>query len=224
MTYCKVGDKPKVTYKFGNGSNRVYESPVSPIDVTITQDERRNFTGAQCNHWYGVIWANSQGQIRRTKDQGVGYRGAIGWASVELFWRSDGWHEWRFYCYATGADDVTLFRLDNPTTGAGVYGHFLVYAAYSGKPTFLGFESYNPSGGSVPIDSCGDPLPTDEINVLHNNQIIFSDRGASPCTFEVSCTDCPPGTCKCKSKGYPGYCCLPCGDIKSKINNLAARI
>jgi hypothetical protein len=33
MSYCEEGDKPKVKYKFNNGTEQTYESPYSPIDV-----------------------------------------------------------------------------------------------------------------------------------------------------------------------------------------------
>jgi len=33
--YCNVGDKPKVYYKFGTSTQQIYESPASPIDVTV---------------------------------------------------------------------------------------------------------------------------------------------------------------------------------------------
>ena len=35
MSYCNIGDKPKVYYKFGTATQQIYESPVSPVDVTI---------------------------------------------------------------------------------------------------------------------------------------------------------------------------------------------
>ena len=35
MSYCNIGDKPKVYFKFGTSSEQTYESRESPIDVTI---------------------------------------------------------------------------------------------------------------------------------------------------------------------------------------------
>ncbi|MEH1779839.1 MAG: hypothetical protein V7L26_12125 [Nostoc sp.] len=37
--------------------------------------------------------------------------------------------------------------------------------------------------------------------------------------YTVACdNDCPPGTCKCHSDRYPGYCCNDCGSTSAQIN------
>lgn len=43
--------------------------------------------------------------------------------------------------------------------------------------------------------------------------------------FTVACDDdCPPGTCKCPSSGYPGFCCIDCSQVGRRITNLASRL
>jgi hypothetical protein len=37
--------------------------------------------------------------------------------------------------------------------------------------------------------------------------IVFRNQGDCPATYEIQCGDCPPGTCKCQCKKFPGYCC-----------------
>ncbi|KJH71230.1 hypothetical protein [Aliterella atlantica] len=43
--------------------------------------------------------------------------------------------------------------------------------------------------------------------------------------YTVTCDDeCPPGTTKCLSTNYPGYCCLPCKEIAGEIKAIASQV
>ncbi|MBH8575457.1 hypothetical protein I8752_21080 [Nostocaceae cyanobacterium CENA369] len=63
-----------------------------------------------------------------------------------------------------------------------------------------------------------------KLNVTHNEKVIFTIEGDCPIRYKVACGDCPEGYCKCKQNKYPGYCCLPCGETKEKINNLTSKV
>ncbi|WNN91555.1 hypothetical protein P0S91_10975 [Gloeocapsopsis dulcis] len=52
----------------------------------------------------------------------------------------------------------------------------------------------------------------------------YKARGKEEPTYSVDCGECPPGTIRCSSDTPPGYCCLPCKEVRTRINSLAARI
>lgn len=62
------------------------------------------------------------------------------------------------------------------------------------------------------------------IEVLHQDSIVFTDQGDCPCTFTVQCGDCPEGTIRCDSSGYPGYCCIPCAELAQRVNAMTRRL
>ncbi|MBE9191440.1 hypothetical protein IQ230_14000 [Gloeocapsopsis crepidinum LEGE 06123] len=76
----------------------------------------------------------------------------------------------------------------------------------------------------VPIDS--DSYENSyQLTVTDSQGIKYKVTGKEKPTYNVACDgDCPEGTIRCKSKGYPGYCCIPCKEVANRINNLAARI
>jgi hypothetical protein len=37
-------------------------------------------------------------------------------------------------------------------------------------------------------------------------------------------SDCPSGYLKLKKDGYPGYCCIPCGELTSKVKQLSSKV
>lgn len=54
---------------------------------------------------------------------------------------------------------------------------------------------------------------------------IFRGTINNPNDFTVACgDDCPPGTTKCFSTNYPGYCCLPCNEVKNEIRAIASQV
>lgn len=56
------------------------------------------------------------------------------------------------------------------------------------------------------------------IRIFYNSVILFEEVDKCPCDYTVTCgEECPPGTTKCASTNYPGYCCLPCDSTKQEI-------
>lgn len=63
------------------------------------------------------------------------------------------------------------------------------------------------------------------LEVKYAGQIIFTDSGDCPVKYAVACgEECPPGTTKCASTNYPGYCCLPCNEIAGEIKAIANQV
>jgi hypothetical protein len=219
---CNIGDKPKVRYKFANGAERVYESPYSPIDVKVETDSQTGFVGGQCAEWYSILFSDAFNPtvIQNKANQGIGVKGAIFSLKLHLLDRhGSGTDTFRYAWVALvggyEGDDAELYR-GSPSPGAGIYQIFLNYAVY-GNAQIHGLVRYNPTGGVVSNDNCGDPLPTCKIIVSYRGTTIFTDKGKCPCTFDVQCEDCPEGTIKCPNIGYPGYCCLPCVPTANSI-------
>ena len=79
-------------------------------------------------------------------------------------------------------------------------------------------------GDSAPVGTCGNPKNYCEMTVKHNDVIIFKDQGECPCTFTVQCGDCPEGTIRCDSPGYPGYCCIPCAELAQRVDAMTRRL
>lgn len=81
--------------------------------------------------------------------------------------------------------------------------------------------------GSVSIRE--EPIkPNCTIKITDQGGIIYEKNLNEKCPdYSVACDgedECPPGTCRCPTKGYPGYCCIDCSQIGQSITNLASRL
>ncbi|MBW4479684.1 MAG: hypothetical protein KME54_23265 [Tolypothrix brevis GSE-NOS-MK-07-07A] len=55
--------------------------------------------------------------------------------------------------------------------------------------------------------------------------VTYKSKKGVKCTFEIACdNDCPPGHMRCETSSYPGYCCIPCAEIKSEITSITASV
>lgn len=56
-------------------------------------------------------------------------------------------------------------------------------------------------------------------------KLIFEKAGNCPIKFTVACGDsCPEGHIKCKCSDYPGYCCIPCEQLKNEVKSIKSTI
>ncbi len=56
-------------------------------------------------------------------------------------------------------------------------------------------------------------------------KLIYSGTIDNPNDYHVTCEDdCPPGTTKCFSTNYPGYCCSPCNEVKNEIRAITNQV
>lgn len=218
MSYCKAGVKATVYYSV-NGINKIYSTNKTPIDVVVTEDFIPGFINGQCNKvLYRVYCEYNRGIFPRGNDltfSDVLVYGTIYDAIPNLIGFNDSNNYSVYYelvChgfYFSGyKDEVTNYRINNS---------FYVLTPYIKILNIVREDEQN--------INCGDPKRVCKITVLHNNQILFTDKGNCPITFSVVCGDgCPPGTIKCFSTNYPGYCCLPCSEIKNEIKAIASQI
>lgn len=95
---------------------------------------------------------------------------------------------------------------------------------------YIGFEKvdsasvsndYTISQANNPNYSSGEK----ELVIFNNLDSEIYRFKVKDCEHQISCDDnCPDGQMKCSCDKYPGYCCISCSDIVSKIKNLASRL
>lgn len=67
--------------------------------------------------------------------------------------------------------------------------------------------------------------PGGKVLIIRNAQgTKLLEQQVKDCNYKVACgEECPGGHHKCKTNKYPGYCCIPCQQTASRINNLASK-
>ncbi|MBD2438258.1 hypothetical protein [Nostoc sp. FACHB-110] len=66
-----------------------------------------------------------------------------------------------------------------------------------------------------------------KIEIKNGNTLLFSEqRNNKPCpVYKIRCeNDCASDEIKCECNHYPGYCCVPCNHVKSKIAQATATL
>lgn len=224
MMACEGSDQAVVKYTFGGNNEdvRIFRTTTPPI-IVDTSEYELGISGGQCNYQYiATVFFGHE-------CNGTGLTG-----TTDII----------IHGKALGAAMETYFPPhDGPDQGSGATASLRVYYQ-GGLRGGRNDNIFGCSGGIgrnranyyaritkvVPldptrVDNCGD-LKKCSILIKNpaTNQIIFKDQGDCPCEYEIECDGCPSGTCKCKCSGYPGYCCLPCGSIKSSIIQIAKNI
>lgn len=81
------------------------------------------------------------------------------------------------------------------------------------------------NGFNIPDGQCGECISGCGISIKRNNQIILEKSGVCPITWRHSCEEeCPEGYLKCECDNYPGYKCIPCGEIAGKLNSIEGHV
>lgn len=105
-----------------------------------------------------------------------------------------------------------------------------IYRRFCGSSDFYqNYTSIDPN--TLKIDnSIHCPTPdtkkqTCTLTISHEGQVLFTKSGDCPIDYSVSCDGgCPDGYVKCDSSNYPGYCCIPCSEIKGSIGSLISLV
>lgn len=232
MTYCKLGEKPTVTYSFKKGSEHIYKSNVAPIEVEIITVNPNDVLLNQCTcerYFYGWYYSgystDSEGRITSFNDV-LGYSPSSGslvlsyavWGQIKGIRVDrngiDYKEQIQVLCRGLTAYPCQTYYSWVATYNSNYNSSFTITSA-----RFADILK-NPDGAK----KCGDIDSYCEIYIKHNNQTIFQDRGLCPISFDVQCGDCPQGTLKCNAPGYPGYCCLPCNEIAGEIKAIASQV
>lgn len=230
MSYCKLGQKPTITYSFKNSTKQTYKTDLSPIDVQIIPVSFNDVLLNQCTcEQYFVGFSYSGYSIINNK--------------VEPFFDSvyvprsdyliDSYAVWGqvkgIRVARNGVDYKEQIQVLCRGYSVNICSQNYIWVrfktnSYGSIFTYLDATFNNIIKDPNPTKKCGNIDSYCEIHIKYNDQVIFQDRGLYPINFDVQCGDCPEGTIRCEQPGYPGYCCLPCDPIAQRINNLAARL
>jgi hypothetical protein len=195
MSYCNVGDKPKVTYRFNNGSPVEVQLQSAPVDVetgTAPNDHTENYNP----NGYQITFGSPQGANGLIALTVVDYK--IVYVDKGVFDPDTG-----YYLQYMGCGETKF-----PVLSSGVNGIKM-------SSTDISVDN----SAKCPVPNEGDSKC--EIRILKDGAVIFRAEGECPVNYTVACTRCPPGTCECKSDGYPGYCCNDCSSTASKLRAIA---
>ena len=117
---------------------------------------------------------------------------------------------------------------------------YLVGVAQSGTYDGNRYDIYGSSPLGIRLVREGFSFMSGSINIISN---VFTPNGidglivkdsfgntlfnvrVSICNYTISCdNDCPDGYIKCTTTSYPGYCCIPCSEVKGGIANITAML
>jgi hypothetical protein len=60
--------------------------------------------------------------------------------------------------------------------------------------------------------------------ITDSQQLLFDYETSSQLVYEVKCDQCEPNECKGSKARYPGYVCLDCKDLESRLQNAGVKI
>lgn len=184
MSYCNIGQKPIVKYKFGSGGFRHFKSEYSPIDIItktypIPNTDNYNSEGFQITFYSSNNRATLEYIVLDYKLKAIP----------------------RELGYGQNDRELLIIQCGNSAfteTGPAVDITTIV-------------KNINIKCPTATKNRCSIQI----FNI--ENELIFQDQGDCPVEFEVQCGNCPDGTIECKISAYPGYCCIPCSEVKNKI-------
>jgi hypothetical protein len=194
MSYCDIGDKPKVTYHFNNSSPVDVQLQSSPIEVT-TGEAPSDHTSNYNPEGYQITFGSPQAQYGVISTTVVDYK--ITYLDRGVF------------------DSDTAYYIKVVSCGEKEFPPDV-----NGYPGIKMSSSNVTIDSAI---NCPTPNKDDskcEIKILSNGSVIFHDKGECPVNYTVACGRCPPGTCECKIDAYPGYCCLDCNSTAASIRTI----
>lgn len=205
-TYCNLGDTDVfVVYSFGSGEQKTIKIRNAPIRIETQIFVRSVPPSEQIEgQLYNVNYTVTRPNYAETVTGTSVFRGKITGAGVntsaEVGYSANNNWRYEFYITAQGYGELTYY--DVPIN------------------IFLSNAFGNPHG-EIKINWIA-PLNNQEsictIETYYQDRRIYYDEGDCPLSYEVTCKQkCPPGTTKCLSTNYPGYCCLPCEPTKQSI-------
>lgn len=196
--YCEIGDKPKVIYRIsGDTKNKIFQSEVSPIDVSVVPFENPNLP----NETYAWNFSTTRNPKSTLADMPFRAKGKLTNFRVTGIGNIDTVNGQQIAEYSAE------FRDGN---GALITGSAV--GNYPGDEPRL-----------VKLLVPGDKPPSNicQIRVKDSSgKLLFSDSGKCSITYKVACGNCPPNQCEHKTNAYPGYCCVNCSSVRDKLNSL----
>lgn len=212
MPYCKLGEKPIIKYKFPDKPELTYTSKNAPIEIIVRETKLTGYMpGAYQADYYLDIYSSTGA-----------YSSTI-----------------HYEPYPPNTSNQTLINTPNkyyyppfdypiPIRENGLSSICCDYSDSTGKR----FRGYFNLGGFHERNAIGRYVIRDikwvredgkaeaykwEIEIIDNKGKVFKDYGVDKPSFKVQCGKCPDGFLECCKTGYPGYCCIPCNEIKAEL-------
>jgi hypothetical protein len=198
--YCKDGDKPIVKYSFNGGTQRMFKTKLSPIDIEVKESpvDGSNNSNAE---GYGVGFVPGNGN------------GSFQWFTVT---------DHKIIQIPTSIPDVYgyLPRIALKLCGQKKF-NIIQPSVCNGADLYTGCLATVLIASNLQIDlnrKCPSPdKKRCSILVTHKGKIIYSDQGDCPVSFIVKCGKCEENEIECPSIVYPYYCCHSCAEISAKV-------
>lgn len=196
MSYCKLGEKARVTYNFKNQPSVTYETDTSPIEVT-TASASKNNTSNYNPEGYQITFNSPQGAYGTITATVIDYK--IAYVDMGAYHPYTGYYINIIRCGSTTFPPDTQGLPGTKMTNLDMNIDTTVKCPVSAEPS---------------SQVCN-------IKISNNGTVLFQADGDCPVSFTVACGDeCPEGYCKIDCETYPGYCCLNEAKIKSLSNQL----
>jgi len=200
MPYCEGRESAIITYQFKDGNKETVRIENTPIEVSVSQIMQSGLDGADLNVYYWIF-----GTVRVLH----------GGVEKTILWKSSGRVIGPLNSYTSGYNahfnNEIIFNDDGGKRvlldEVDEQGNYTGYFGISGYPESV-IITHTESETADAV--C-------ELKVSYDGKLIFRDTGKCPGNFEVSCDGCPPGHLKCPSTNYPGYCCIPCKEIRAEL-------
>ncbi|XHR81463.1 MAG: hypothetical protein ACFKPT_25115 [Gloeotrichia echinulata GP01] len=192
--HCSPGQRSTLNYRFGNNGSQSSSNFDDQIDVTILSNVPPTDNYDPSGYKISV-WLSDPFNF---SVGGYGYSNfTVKGYKIETLNPNYGYPFWILRC------DNTYVQVGFITPG----------------------DINKPIVKNTSINCSGVVEETDTLVVkdVRTGTLLLSVSGKRPASYNVVCGDgCPPGTCKCASTNYPGYCCLPCAQIAGEIAAISA--
>lgn len=236
MSYCKAGEKATVFYKFPDKQELKHVTLKTPIEVvaqSITTTGYMPGVAYDCDYWLDSYNMDT-GALTSSYHYAPDFKNKIfgtlsgGFSSyyppfviLPVDW--GGYTGFSQFCRHQNYQ-IPVEHSDSRGNRVKSYFNFLGFNYRPWRQDSYCHQPYVPRDVKfVRIDGKPEPLKY-ELIVTGFDGTQFKDYGLNMPTFKVSCGDCPEGTKRCESSGYPGFCCIPCDEIATRINRLISRI
>lgn len=228
--YCKLGDKNSIiTYKFNNAKEEVVKIQNVPIEV-ISNSNGDNSSGLV----YEVIteitatWRRTDPPQEILSVRTVQFKNNTDQVPLSISFTPTNYRSvpngFSFYGYETAILNLPNGIAPGGANNGGLNGTTNIVSISGSFDATSGIYC-DAQTNSARIVSVKRISGICFLEVLHNSQRLFKYEGECPVTYSVVCdSDCPPGTIKCLSTNYPGYCCIPCSEIKNEIKAIASQV
>lgn len=218
MNHCTPGQLATVTYGFGSGPSATFQTIESPIDIISTpaspippnysaQGYGISFYSNNNHQWYSpIVHAYQIGQVvTYVYNYDYGYESYQNPTPIAFPW---------FYGFPDGylADQHVISIMP---CGSSTLIPYCVADLFTLT--------------TQPNRQCENPLTggTGNLKIIGGNppRTLLDIGGVGTPHFTVACGDaCPPNHIRCTMTAYPGYCCIPCAPLASRLNTLVNRI